>query len=148
MDRYSPLDELLRRVPTVHSTIPSILAYAIALIFFLHQALVYLDIAVLSPIEISWNAIVYLTPAVLLLSADRRRELHTQRSTWSHVHAAKSESLRSMLGMGSRAMMQQLPVGANLVRSITSAKANHNPMRRQVWETGTTPATRTPFCRD
>jgi ubiquitin carboxyl-terminal hydrolase 1 len=123
MDRYSPLDELLRRVPTVHSTIPSILAYAIGLIFFLHQALVYLDIAVLSPIEISWNAIVYLTPAVLLLSADRRRELHTQRSTWSQVHAAKSESLRSMLGMGSRAMMQQLPVGANLVRSITSAKS-------------------------
>lgn len=123
MDRYSPLDELLRRVPTVHSTIPSILAYAIALIFFLHQALVYLDIAVLSPIEITWNALVYLTPSVLLLSADRRRELHSQQSTWSQVHAAKSESLRSMLGLGSRAMMQQLPVGANLVRSITSAKS-------------------------
>jgi ubiquitin carboxyl-terminal hydrolase 1 len=28
-----------------------------------------------------------------------------------------------MLGLGSRAMMQQLPVGANLVRSITSAKS-------------------------
>jgi ubiquitin carboxyl-terminal hydrolase 1 len=123
MDRYSPLDELLRRVPTVHSTIPSILAYAIGLVFFLHQALVYLDIAVLSPIEITWNAIVYLTPAVLLLSADRRRELHTQQSTWSQVHAAKSESLRSMLGLGSRAMMHQLPVGANLVRSMTSAKS-------------------------
>jgi len=123
MDRYSPLDELLRRVPTVHSTIPSILAYAIALIFFVHQALVYLDIAVLSPIEITWNALVYLTPSVLLLSADRRRELHSQQSTWSQVHAAKSESLRSMLGLGSRAMMQQLPSGANLVRSITSAKS-------------------------
>ena len=123
MDRYPPLDELLRRVPTVHSTIPSILAYAIALVFFLHQALVYLDIAVLSPIEITWNALVYLTPSVLLLSADRRRELHSQQSTWSQVHAAKSESLRSMLGLGSRAMMQQLPVGANLVRSITSAKS-------------------------
>lgn len=123
MDRYSPLDELLRRVPTVHSTIPSILAYAIALIFFLHQTLVYLDIAVLSPIEITWNALVYLTPSVLLLSADRRRGLHSQQSTWSQVHAAKSESFRSMLGLGSRAMMQQLPVGANLVRSITSAKS-------------------------
>ncbi|GAB7328672.1 hypothetical protein MBLNU13_g00599t1 [Cladosporium sp. NU13] len=123
MDRYSPLDELLRRVPTVHSTIPSILAYAIALVFFLHQALVYLDIAVLSPIEITWNAVVYLTPSALLLSADRRRELHTQQSTWSQVHATKSESLRSMLGLGSRAMMQQLPSGANLVRSITSAKS-------------------------
>jgi ubiquitin carboxyl-terminal hydrolase 1 len=123
MDRYSPLDELLRRVPTVHSTIPSILAYAIGLIIFIHQVLVYLDIAVLSPIEITWNALVYLTPSVLLLSADRRRELHTQQSTWSQVHAAKSESLRSMLGLGGRAMMQQLPVGANIVRSMTSAKS-------------------------
>lgn len=123
MDRYSPLDELLQRVPTVRSTIPSILAYAIALIFFVHQALVYLDVAVLSPIEITWNALVYLTPSVLLLSADRRRELHSQQSTWSQVHAAKSESLRSMLGLGSRAMMQQLPSGANLVRSITSAQS-------------------------
>lgn len=123
MDRYSPLDELLRRVPTVHSTIPSILAYAIAFIFFVHQALVYLDIAILSPIEITWNTLVYLTPSILLLSADRRRELHSQQSTWSQVHAAKSESLRSMLGLGSRAMMQQLPSGASLVRGITSAKS-------------------------
>jgi len=123
MDRYSPLDELLRRVPTVHSTIPSIFAYAIALIFFLHQALVYLDVAVLSPIEIIWNAVVYLTPSPLLLSADRRRELQTQQSTWSQVHAAKSESLRSMLPLSSRTMMQQLPAGANLVRSMTSAKS-------------------------
>jgi len=123
MDRYQPLDELLRRVPTVHSTVPSILAYAIGTIFFLHQVLVYLDIAVLSPIEVTWNALVYLTPSILLLSADRRRELHTQRSSWSQIHAAKSESLRGMLGIGSRAMMQQLPVGANIVRSMTSAKS-------------------------
>lgn len=123
MDRYPPLDELLQRVPTVPSTIPSILAYAIGLIFFLHQALVYLDIAVLSPIEVTWNALVYLTPSALLLSADRRRELQTPESTWSQLHAAKSVSLRSMLGLGSRAMMQQIPSGANIVRSMTSAKS-------------------------
>jgi hypothetical protein len=55
MDGYPQLDELLRRAPTIHSTVPSILAYAIAAVFFLHQALVYLDFAVLSPIEITWN---------------------------------------------------------------------------------------------
>ena len=123
MDRYSPLDELLRRVPTVHSTVPSILAYALGFIIFIHQVLVYLDIAVLSPIEITWNVLVYLLPSVLLLSADRRRELHIQQSTWSQVHAAKSESLRSMLGLGGRSVLQQLPVGANIVRSMTSAKS-------------------------
>jgi ubiquitin carboxyl-terminal hydrolase 1 len=123
MDRFPQLDELLRRAPTAHYTIPSILAYAIGLIFFLHQVLVYLDIAVLSPLEITWNAIVYLTPSLFLLNTNRRRELRDQGSTWSQTHAAKSESLRSMLGLGGRAMMQQLPVGANLVRSITFAKS-------------------------
>jgi hypothetical protein len=123
MDRFPQLDELLRRAPTAHYTIPSILAYAIGLIFFLHQALVYLDIAVLSPLEIFWNALVYLTPSLFLLDTNRRRELRDQGSTWSQTHAAKSESLRSMLGLGGRAMMQQLPVGANIVRSMTSAKS-------------------------
>jgi ubiquitin carboxyl-terminal hydrolase 1 len=123
MDRFPQLDELLRRAPTAHYTIPSILAYAIGLIFFLHQVLVYLDIAVLSPLEIIWNALVYLTPSLFVLDTNRRRELRDQGSTLSQTHAAKSESLRSMLGLGGRAMMQQLPVGANIVRSMTSAKS-------------------------
>jgi ubiquitin carboxyl-terminal hydrolase 1 len=123
MDRYPQLDELLRRAPTAQYTIPSILAYAIGAVFFLHQLLVYLDIAVLSPLEVTWNALVYLTPSIVLLNADRRNELRAQDSTWSQIHAAKSESLRSMLGLGSRAVMQQLPGSASLVRSITSAKS-------------------------
>lgn len=123
MDRYTQPDDLLRRVPTTPYTITSILAYAIAALFFLHQVLAYLDIAVLSPLELTWNALVYLTPSILLLKADRRRELKTQGSSWSQVHAAKSESLRGMLGLGSRAVFQQLPAGVNIVRSITSAKS-------------------------
>jgi ubiquitin carboxyl-terminal hydrolase 1 len=123
MDRYPQLDELLRRAPTVHSSIPSILAYAIGTIFFLHQVLVYLDVAVLSPLEVIWNALVYLTPSIILLNTNRRRELRDQESTWSQIHAAKSESLRSMLGLGSRAIMQQIPAGANIVRGMTSAKS-------------------------
>lgn len=123
MEHYPQLDELLRRAPTTHSTIPAILAYAIGAVFFLHQVLVYLDIAVLSPIEITWNALVYLTPSIFLLNADRRRELRTQGSSWSQVHAAKSESLRGMLGLGSRALMQQLPAGSDIVRSIASANS-------------------------
>ena len=122
MDRYPQLDELLRRAPAVNSTIPSILAYAIAAVFFLHQALVYLDFAILSPFEIVWNAIVYLTPAAMILDMDRRQELQNSDSTWSQIHAAKSEHLRSMMPLRGRAVMQQLPAGANLVRNLTATK--------------------------
>ena len=120
MDRYPQLDELLRRAPTIHSTVPSILAYAIAAVFFLHQALVYLDFAVLSPFEIAWNAIVFFTPAALILNMEQREVLQNPDSTWSQTHAAKSESLRAMMPLGSRSVMQQLPAGANIVRSLTA----------------------------
>jgi ubiquitin carboxyl-terminal hydrolase 1 len=122
MDRLPPLDELLRRAPTIHSTLPSILAYAIAALFFLHQALVYLDFAVLSPFEIAWNAIVFFTPAALILDMDQRQVLQNADSTWSVTHAAKSEALRDMLPLRSRAVLQQLPAGANIVRSLTATK--------------------------
>jgi ubiquitin carboxyl-terminal hydrolase 1 len=123
MDRYPQLDELLRRAPTIHSTVPSILAYAIAAVFFLHQALVYLDLAVLSPFEIAWNAIVYLTPAALILDMEQRAVLQNADSTWSVTHAAKSEGLRAMLPLTGRAVMQKLPAGANIVRSLTATKS-------------------------
>ena len=123
MDRYPQLDELLRRAPAVNSTVPSILAYAIAAVFFLHQALVYLDFAILSPFEIAWNAMVYLTPAAFILDMNQRQVLQNSDSTWSQVHAAKSEELRSMLPLRSRAVMQQLPAGANIVRSLTATKS-------------------------
>jgi len=123
MDRLPPMDELLRRAPTIHSTVPSILAYAIAALFFLHQALVYLDLAVLSPFEIAWNAIVFLTPAALILDMDQRQVLQNADSTWSVTHAVKSESLRNMLPLRSRAVLQQLPTGANIVRSLTATKS-------------------------
>ena len=92
MDRLPPMDELLRRAPTIHSTVPSILAYAIAALFFLHQALVYLDFAVLSPFEIAWNAIVFFTPAALILDMDQRQVLQNADSTWSVTQAAKDSS--------------------------------------------------------
>jgi ubiquitin carboxyl-terminal hydrolase 1 len=123
MDRYPPLDELLRRAPAVHSTIPSLLAYAIAALFFLHQALVYLDFAVLSPFEIAWNAIVYFTPAAMILDMEQREVLQNADSTWSQTHAAKSEGLRAMMPLRGSAIMQQLPAGANIVRSLTATKS-------------------------
>lgn len=123
MDGYPQLDELLRRAPTIHSTVPSILAYAIAAVFFLHQALVYLDFAVLSPIEIAWNAIVYFTPAALILDMEQRKVLQNSDSTWSVTHAAKSEGLRAMLPLRGSTVMQQLPAGANIVRSLTAKKS-------------------------
>ncbi|KAM0722688.1 hypothetical protein Q7P37_002129 [Cladosporium fusiforme] len=122
MDHYSQLDDLLQRLPPVHTTVPSLLAYAIGGIFFLHQVLVYLDYAILSPLEITWNAIVYLTPLVLVLDKEKRKELQSKETTWSQTHTEKSQALRSMLGLGGRAAMQQIPAGANLVRNIGAAK--------------------------
>lgn len=119
MDPYSQLDEFLQRLPAVQTTVPSIIAYAIGAILFLHQALVYLDVAVLSPLEIVWNAVVYVTPVILLLGTERRRELREQQSTWSQTHAAKSDALRKMLSVRSRAVMPQLPA----VRSLTAGKS-------------------------
>lgn len=121
MDR-NQLDELLQRIPPVQTTVPSIIAYAIGALLVVHQALVYLDVAVLSPLEVAWNAVVYLVPAILLLDTSKREELRSQESSRSQVHAAKSESLRNMLGLGSRAVMQQLPAGASLMRNIGGAK--------------------------
>lgn len=122
MDRYQ-LDELLQRIPPVQTTVPSIIAYAIGALLVLHQVLVYLDVAVLSPLEVAWNAVVHLVPTILLLDRSKREELRIQQSTRSQIHAAKSESFRNMLGLGSRAVMQQLPVGASLIRNIGTAKS-------------------------
>lgn len=123
MDHHSELDELIQRLqPPVPTTFPSLLAYAIGGVLFLHQVLVYLDYVILSPLEIAWNVIVYLTPALLVLDKERRQELQSQETTWSQTHAAKSEAARKMLGLGSRAVMQQIPAGANLVRNMGAAK--------------------------
>lgn len=106
------LDDWLHRVPARQATVPTALASAIAGLLVVHQALVYLDFAVLSPFEIAWNVLVYLAPGRLVLGREKREELSKEGNTWSQRRAAKSEAMRAMLGLGGKSLISQLPAGA------------------------------------
>ncbi|KAK6421850.1 ubiquitin-specific protease ubp1 [Oleoguttula sp. CCFEE 5521] len=113
-DRVSPS----LQVPAL----PNLLAYGVAAAFILYQIAVSYEIAILSPVELVWNGLVYITPTRLLLGAVKRSELRQNSSTWSQVHAAKSEAMRSLLGLGSGALLQQIPAaGSNIVRRLSLA---------------------------
>nr|OQO28101.1 hypothetical protein B0A51_05300 [Rachicladosporium sp. CCFEE 5018] len=113
-DRVSPSLQL--------PALPNLLAYVVAAAFVLYQVAVSYELAILSPVELVWNGLVYITPTRLLLGAVKRSELRQKSSTWSQTHAAKSEAMRSLLGLGSGALLQQLPAaGSNIVRRLSLA---------------------------
>jgi ubiquitin carboxyl-terminal hydrolase 1 len=99
--------EIQRHVDQTRS-LATYLAYSIAAIYLIHQVLVYYDYPLLSPQEILWNALVYITPKRLLLDSARRQELKAN-GMLSQTHAAKSEALRRVMGMGGNAVLQKLP---------------------------------------
>lgn len=99
--------EVQRHVDQTRS-LATYLAYSIAAIYLIHQVLVYYDYPILSPQEILWNALVYIIPKRLLLDSARRQELKAN-GMLSQTHAAKSEALRRVLGMGGHAVLQKLP---------------------------------------
>nr|OQO29762.1 hypothetical protein B0A51_03677 [Rachicladosporium sp. CCFEE 5018] len=120
-DRVSPSLKL--------PALPNLLAYAVAIVFILYQVAVSYELATLSPVELVWNGLVYITPTRLLLGAVKRSELRQNSSTWSQTHAAKSEAIRSLLGLGSGALLQHLPAaGSNIVRrlSLATSKVQSN----------------------
>ena len=93
--------------------------YGLVVIYALHQLFVYFDYPILSPQELLWNAIVYAIPKRLLLDGARRQELKAN-GMLSQTHAAKSEALRRMLGMGGNAVMQSMPAGGIMRRASTN----------------------------
>ena len=82
--------------------------YAILAAYAIHQLLLYYDYPVLPPQEIFWNALVYVIPTQLLLDRARRQELKAN-GMLSQTHAAKSEALRRVLGIGGNTVLQNLP---------------------------------------
>lgn len=123
-DMSSFLEQLERLQPrtTVNDfTITTILSYAIALLFLLHQILYHFDIASLSLQDALWNTLVYLIPMTLLLDAQQKKELgvHPHKA---QVHAAKSEAIRRVLGMSGHTLMQQLPGAAGVARRFSMAR--------------------------
>ncbi|KAK4505495.1 hypothetical protein PRZ48_003458 [Zasmidium cellare] len=107
MDRRIQL-ESLQDIP--RPTITTGLAYGFIFLYALYYLLNYLDFPVLSPREAIWNAVVYCLPTPLLLDAARRQELQANGMI-SQTHAAKSDALRRMLGLGGNAILQKLPSG-------------------------------------
>lgn len=118
MDRRVRLEDYqLAQQPTSPT---STLVCGILFLWAIHQLLVYFDYPILSPQELFWNALVYITPSRLLLDAAKRQEIKTSNMI-SQLHAAKSEALRRAFGMGSSTLMESLPSlqalpGASIVR--------------------------------
>ncbi|GIZ46154.1 hypothetical protein CKM354_000929300 [Cercospora kikuchii] len=91
-------------------TAASYFVWSIIALVGLNYAIQHFDLAILRPHELLWNALVYVIPARLLLDTARRQEL-VANDMISQTHAAKSEALRKMLGIGSNAILQKLPAG-------------------------------------
>ncbi|KAF2161416.1 hypothetical protein M409DRAFT_69772 [Zasmidium cellare ATCC 36951] len=129
MDRRIQL-ESLQDFPK--PTITTGLAYGFILLYALHYLLNYLDVPILSPREAIWNAVVYCLPTPLLLDAARRQELQSNGMI-SQTHAAKSDALRRMLGLGGNAILQKLPsgdaigMGSIMRRMSTSVAGSKGP---------------------
>ena len=95
------------------------LAYTVAGVYLIHQILIYYDYPILPLSEILWNAVVYVIPAQLLLDSARRQELKAN-DMLSQTHAAKSEALRRVLGIGGQVVLQRLPA-EGIMRRMSSA---------------------------
>lgn len=102
----------------------STVVYGILALYVIYQALLYFDIPILSPVEILWNALVYLTPSLLLLDATERRELQANydnnKAMLSQTHAAKSEALRKVFGVGwSSTLTHKLSGGEGIMSKMS-----------------------------
>lgn len=89
-----------------YSSKGSWVAVAIALLFLVYNLFLRLDFfPLLPPSELFWNALVFLTPARLAISLDKRRnpEMYAndapEAQSKSEMHAFKAEALRRVFGL-------------------------------------------------
>ncbi|KAK3680302.1 ubiquitin-specific protease ubp1 [Recurvomyces mirabilis] len=106
-------------LPTSAITILS----GIVTLYLAHSALVYyfdspILSPILSPLELVWNALVFLTPQRLVLDGAKRAELRAN-DMLAQTHAAKSEALRRVLGMGGAALTHKLVGGEGIMRGMS-----------------------------
>ncbi|KAF7193751.1 Ubiquitin carboxyl-terminal hydrolase 1 [Pseudocercospora fuligena] len=124
-------------------SIASSIAGTVLLIYLLNFVLQYFDAPVLPLQQIIWNAIVYVIPTPLLLDPARRQELKAN-DMLSQTHAAKSDALRRMLGLGGNAILQSLPqageaiglgsVGRRLSMAVKPAATSNAPAGLGNWD--------------
>lgn len=106
------------QLPDTAPSASTTLVYSVLAILAIHQLLLYLDYPVLSPQDLLWNALVYVTPTRLLLDAGKRQELRANHML-SQTHAAKGEALRRMLGLGTSTLTHKLSGGEGLMRRMS-----------------------------
>lgn len=108
--------EFLDCVQLPQLSITAILAYGILIVYGVHFALDHLfNVAVLSPTELVWDALIFLLPDGLVLDSVKQAELRKADSS-SQRFAAKSEALRKMLGLaGNAGLFQKLPAATEAV---------------------------------
>ena len=92
--------------------------YVVLALYAVQQLSTYLNYPVLSPPELLWNALVFITPTRLLLGAAKRQELRGS-GMLSQTHAAKNEALRKMLGVGSSALTHKFMGGEGVMRRLS-----------------------------
>lgn len=115
------------RIP-LESRLPATLAYCFIFLYGVHLVVKYFDVPILAPQEVFWNALVYVLPTRLLLDAARRRELHAN-GMLSQTHAAKSDALRRMLGLGGTTAISHPPTGDGLSMSSVMRRASTSILR-------------------
>ncbi|KAK3721558.1 ubiquitin-specific protease ubp1 [Vermiconidia calcicola] len=103
------------------TSLATTIAYGVAFLYLVHWILAYFDYPVLSPQELLYNALVYILPKQLLLDRGRQQELKAN-GMLSQTHAAKSEALRRILGIGGSAVMQSLPAEGLMRRASAFVK--------------------------
>ncbi|KAF2767639.1 cysteine proteinase [Teratosphaeria nubilosa] len=97
----------------------AVVVYCLLGLCAVHQALQFFDYPILSPPELVWNALVFLAPSRLLLDSTKRRELR-EHNMLSQTHAAKSEALRRMTGLGATSLTHKLTGGEGILRSVST----------------------------
>ncbi|KAK4553829.1 ubiquitin-specific protease ubp1 [Recurvomyces mirabilis] len=104
--------------PPLPTSLITLLSGIITL-YLAHSALVYyFDHPILSPVELAWNALVFLTPQRLVLDSAKRAELRAN-DMLAQTHAAKCEALRRVLGVGGAALMQKFVGGEGIMRGLS-----------------------------
>ena len=96
------------------------LAYMLLSTALLYHILYLLDYPVLSIPELLWNILVYIMPTPLLLALDKRSRGATQEAEGKTVasasqgHAAKSDAMRRILGLGTTGLFSNFQRGRSL----------------------------------
>ncbi|KAK4974828.1 ubiquitin-specific protease ubp1 [Elasticomyces elasticus] len=127
--------EELRRTPVPPgASFTSTLVYSLVSLCLIYQVVLWLDyFPLLPPLQVLWNAFVYIMPASLVFALDRRwNDIVDASGTaganniGSQTHAAKSAALRRLFGLETNGLLKSLPGDTLLHRPSWLTKYGDN----------------------